>query len=179
MDMDDIVRVLVVDDHAGIRAGIASLICSEQPRMCCVGMAATAREALRLAQETRPDVVLLDVDLDGEDGLALIPALRRATPCSVLVLTSLSDPHVALAAARQGAQACLSKSAPADELLSAILRTMPVPNARLPTTSPFSEKARPMPHSAPGPPGPRSPQKTPPLTGVRQVNTFLNPTLLS
>lgn len=137
MDMDNIVRVLVVDDHAGIRAGIASLIRSEQPRMCCVGMAATAREALRLAQETRPHVVLLDVDLNGEDGLALIPALRRATPCSVLVLTSLSDPHVALQATRQGARECLCKSAPADELVSAILRTVPVPQAGQPAPTPI------------------------------------------
>ena len=137
MDMDDIVRVLVVDDHAGIRAGIASLIRSEQPRMCCVGMAATAREALRLAQETRPHVVLLDVDLDGEDGLALIPALRRAAPCSVLVLTSLSDPHVALEATRQGARGCLSKSAPADELVNAILRTIPRPQAGRPAPIPI------------------------------------------
>ena len=132
MQMDGIVRVLVVDDHAGIRAGIASLIGAEQPRMCCVGMAATAREALLLARETRPHVVLLDVDLDGEDGLALIPALRGAATCSVLVLTSLSDPHVALEARRKGAQACISKSAPADELVSEILRAVVLPQAGLP-----------------------------------------------
>lgn len=113
-------KVLVVDDHIGIRIGIASLINAEHPYMSAVGSAATAAEALAKAHALQPDVVVLDVNLDGEDGLALIPALRRAASCEVVVLTSLADPHVALHAHHMGARACLHKAAPASELLRVI-----------------------------------------------------------
>lgn len=114
------VKVLVVDDHVGIRIGIASLIDAEQPRMGCVGAVGTVDEALFHTCELQPDVVVLDVNLDGEDGLALIPALHRAAPCAVVVLTSLADCRVAELALRQGAHACLHKTAPAADLIAAI-----------------------------------------------------------
>jgi len=69
----------------------------------------------------QPDVVVLDVNLAGEDGLALIPVLHHAAPCAVVILTSLSDPNVAAYARRMGALACVHKSAPAAELLTSIL----------------------------------------------------------
>ena len=115
------VGVLVVDDHVGIRIGVASLIDAEQPRLYCAGTASTSREALLRTRELQPQVVLLDVNLDGEDGLALIPALHDAAPCTVVVLTCLSDPHVAVHALRQGAKACLHKTAPAADLIAAIV----------------------------------------------------------
>lgn len=112
--------VLVVDDHPGIRTGIARLVDAEYPRMQTVGVAATPDEALAGARAHRPRVVVLDVNLDGEDGLALIPALQRAGHCDVVVLTSLTDPHVTVHALRLGAHACLQKTAPAAELLACI-----------------------------------------------------------
>ena len=114
-------KVLVVDDHLGIRIGIAGLIDAERPRMRTVGTAATALDALKQATALQPDVVVLDVNLDGEDGLALIAALRDAAPCTVIVLTSLSDPVVSECARRLGAHACIHKSAPAAELITEIL----------------------------------------------------------
>jgi two-component system nitrate/nitrite response regulator NarL len=114
------VKVLVVDDHVAIRIGIASLIDAEQPRMGCVGAASTVHEALARTFELQPHVVVLDVNLDGEDGLALIPALHRAAPCTVVVLTSLADSCVAALALRQGAHACVHKTAPAADLIAAI-----------------------------------------------------------
>lgn len=114
------VKVLVVDDHVGIRVALSNLVDAEQPRMGCVGAASTVREALARTCELQPHVVVLDVDLDGEDGLALIPALQRAAPCSVVVLTSLADSRVSAHALRQGAHACLHKTAPAAELIAAI-----------------------------------------------------------
>jgi two-component system nitrate/nitrite response regulator NarL len=113
-------KVLVVDDHVGVRAGIASLVDAEWPRMRTVGTASTAAEAMAGARQWQPDVVVLDVDLDGEDGLALIPALRAASPCAVVVLTSLTDPHIAMHAQRLGAFACLNKTAPAGLLLDSL-----------------------------------------------------------
>ena len=121
MRIDSPVTVLVVDDHAAIRTGIANLIDAEQPRLHCVGTASTPGEALAHTRKARPHVVVLDVNLDGEDGLALIPALHHAAPCAVVVLTSLADPHVAMHALRQGAHACLHKTAPAADLIAAII----------------------------------------------------------
>ena len=120
MDMPRPIRVLIVDDHAGIRVGISSLVDAEHPRMCSVGTAATSAEAVAQAHALQPDVVVLDVNLDGEDGLALIPTLQRAASCEIVVLTSLMDPQLALHAYRLGARACLHKAAPAGELVQII-----------------------------------------------------------
>jgi len=124
MPIEGPVKVLVVDDHVGIRNGIASLINAEWPRMCSAGAAATAHEALTLARERQPHVVLLDVNLAGDDGLALIPALQQLAPCNIVVLTSLSDPRVAAHARRLGAHACLNKTAPAIELVACVFAAL-------------------------------------------------------
>lgn len=113
-------RVLVVDDHVGIRMGIESLINAEAPRMCSVGGAATPEQALLQVGTLQPDVVVLDVDLGGEDGLALIPLLQRVAPCGVMVLTSLTDLRVAQRAGDLGANDFMNKTAPASELLARI-----------------------------------------------------------
>lgn len=121
MSFHGLLRVLVVDDHAGIRAGLKSLVNAEHPRMGCVGIAGSASEALAQTRALRPDVIVLDVNLDGEDGLSLIPAIHRLTPCAVIVLTSLFDPMVTTSALTLGAFACLHKTAPAGDLLATIL----------------------------------------------------------
>jgi DNA-binding NarL/FixJ family response regulator/Flp pilus assembly pilin Flp len=138
MPIEGPVRVLVVDDHIGIRNGISSLIEAEQPLMCSVGSAASAAEALAQARERQPHVVVLDVNLAGDDGLALIPALQRAARCQIVVLTCLADPRVASHARRMGARACLHKTAPAADLLACILAAGHGDELAL-TTSPSSE----------------------------------------
>jgi DNA-binding NarL/FixJ family response regulator len=123
MPIESPLRVLIVDDHIGIRIGVASLIDAASPRMRCIGAAGTPAEALIRASQLQPDVVLLDVDLAGDDGLALIPALQGCSRCSVIVLTSLLDHRIALRASALGARACLQKTAPASELLDCIAAT--------------------------------------------------------
>lgn len=120
VEFEQSVKVLVVDDHAGIRRAVVSLIDAESPRMSSIGSAANAREAIALVQEHQPNVVVLDVDLGGDDGLALIPVLRRLAPCQIVVLTSLTDPSVAEQACRLGAYTCLNKMAPAVDLIAAV-----------------------------------------------------------
>ena len=120
MPFEGPVKVLVVDDHIGIRSGIASLMNAEWPRISCVGAAGTAGEALRLARERQPHVVVLDVNLADVDGLALMPLLQGLARCEIVVLTSLSDPRVAARARRLGAQACVHKTAPATQLVAAV-----------------------------------------------------------
>jgi DNA-binding NarL/FixJ family response regulator len=129
MQDSDALRVLVVDDHAGIRAGITSLIDAERPRLAVVGTAASADEAVEQALTLQPHVVVLDVNLGGDDGLAVIPALHRAAPCAVVVLSSLLDPQLPSLATRVGAHACLHKTAPAAELLHCIASARPAPFA--------------------------------------------------
>jgi len=113
--------VLVVDDHATVRHGISSLIDSLRPNLCSAGAAATLEEAIELTRILQPHIVLLDVNLAGDDGLALIRTLRSLAPCRVVVLTSLTDPKVSERALDLGAVACIQKTAPAGELIAALL----------------------------------------------------------
>ena len=81
------VRVLVVEDHAVVRAGLKMLI-ESRAGMMVVGEARGAREAVELAAQCRPDVVLLDLDLGDHSGLDFIAAIQNAAPQSkILVLT--------------------------------------------------------------------------------------------
>jgi DNA-binding NarL/FixJ family response regulator len=114
----DAIGVLVIDDQPAVRAGLARLIACIPQALRFVSTAATGAEALRLAARLKPEVVVLDVDLGGEDGLALIPQLA-ATAC-VLVLTSHGDAETRERAMRLGALAFVEKHRPAAELLGSI-----------------------------------------------------------
>ena len=112
------IKVLVVDDQPTVREGLARLIESAPLALRLVTTAATASEALSAAVRHNPDVVLLDVDLAGEDGLALIPTL--ALTAAVLVLTSHGDSVTRARAMQLGAQAFIEKHQPSADLLYAI-----------------------------------------------------------
>lgn len=112
--------VLVVDDEPGIRSGLRLLIDSEAPRLSTAGTAAHAAAALEMARRLQPALVVLDVNLGGEDGLALIAPMRRLAPCRVIVFTTAATPAVVQRALQLGAWACVSKTAPVDELLEAL-----------------------------------------------------------
>lgn len=114
------IGVLLVDDQRAILSGVGALIDSEAPRMRVVGRARDARSALELALGTRPDVIVLDVDLGGEDGLALIPKLRSCCGAAIVVFTGSNTPDVRRRARRLGATGFVSKTAPAAELIAAI-----------------------------------------------------------
>jgi len=114
-----LVGVLVVDDQLAVREGLARLIsCAAMP-LRCVTTAATGAEALSTAALMHPEVVVLDVDLAGEDGLALIPQLKKTA--GVLVLTSHGDPATRARARLLGASAFIEKHQPAADLLGSIV----------------------------------------------------------
>lgn len=113
------VAVLLVDDQQAVRDGLARLIGSAPLLLRAVASAATGVEALHTAAWLHPDVVVLDADLAGEDGLALIPQLA---PAVVLVLTCHADPATCERAARLGAWAFIEKHEPAAVLLDAVLQ---------------------------------------------------------
>ncbi|WP_331453343.1 response regulator transcription factor [Streptomyces sp. SS162] len=117
------IRVLVVDDHAVVRAGLVALL-NTALGIGAVGEAADAQSALAEAVRLRPDVALLDIDLPGgTDGIALAAALTARVPdCRPLMLTALDRPGHLERALRAGARGYLLKSATAEETADAIRR---------------------------------------------------------
>ena len=113
------VAVLVVDDQLAVREGLARLVACAPLVFRSIVTAASKAEALRLAAPLRPDVVVLDVDLAGEDGLALIGHFGPAA--GVLVLSCHGDEATRARAARLGALAFVEKHQPAAELLAALV----------------------------------------------------------
>lgn len=113
------IGVLVIDDQAAVREGLARLIACAPLSFRAVTSVGTGAEAMQTVAWLRPEVVVLDVDLAGEDGLALISRLGSA---AVLVLTCHGDPATRERAARLGAGAFIEKHQPASELLGALVR---------------------------------------------------------
>ncbi|MEU6265159.1 response regulator transcription factor [Saccharopolyspora shandongensis] len=119
--MTDAVRVLVVDDHPVVRAGLKALLAGDAG-IEVVGEAATAVEAVRQADAFRPDVVLMDLQLG--DGVEGVEATRRLlaldTPPRVLVLTTYDADTDITRAIDAGATGYLLKAGPPEELFQAI-----------------------------------------------------------
>ncbi|MEV4095560.1 response regulator transcription factor [Streptosporangium saharense] len=116
------IRVLLVEDQAMVRGALASLLGLE-PDIEVVGEAASGHEALRVALETRPDVVLLDIEMPGGDGITAGAGIREALPgCQVMILTTFGRPGYLRRAMEAGAVAFLVKDSPARELAAAIRR---------------------------------------------------------
>lgn len=113
-------RVCVVEDETLVRHGIRKLL-ELGGRVEVVAEARDGEEALAQIEQSRPDVVLLDVRLPRLDGIGVLRALREkpgAPPC--LVLTTFDDREVTLAAIREGARGFLRKDVSLDQLLEAI-----------------------------------------------------------
>lgn len=112
--------MFVIDDHPVLREGIKMLV-EAAGDVRVVGSSATASGAVALLGPLRPEVVLLDLDLGTEDGLAWLPRISAAAPESkVLILTALRDRARDEEALRAGARGLVLKDAAPDVLLSAI-----------------------------------------------------------
>ena len=114
------IRVLLVDDQAVVRRALRVRFHLE-PDLEVVGEASTGREALTLAQALTPDVVLMDIQMPGMDGIEATAALRRVVPQSVVVMLSIYDDAQTRGQAQAaGAVACVEKRGETETLLSAI-----------------------------------------------------------
>jgi two-component system response regulator NreC len=114
------VRVLVVDDHAVVRSGIALLLNAEGD-LEVVGEAGTAKDAIFTARSTKPDVILLDVVMPDQSGLDVIPQLLHENPdAKILMLSMQDDPHYVREAFEVGASGYVLKEAADNEVVTAI-----------------------------------------------------------
>ncbi|MFN3332698.1 MAG: response regulator [Caldilinea sp.] len=114
------IRVLVVDDHDLFRDGLISVI-RNQPDIEVVGEAGDGLEGLVMAQELRPHVVLMDINMPGTDGLEATKLLHQALPETAIVMLTMRDEKERIfEAIRNGAQGYLVKTIRAHELLEMI-----------------------------------------------------------
>jgi len=114
------IRILIVDDHGVVRQGLRMYLALD-PDLEVVGEAANGAEALRLAHELKPDVVLMDLLMPVMDGIAAIGAIRRELPdVEVIALTSVLEDSAAYGAMRAGAIGYLLKDTQADELCRSV-----------------------------------------------------------
>lgn len=115
--------VLIVDDHTVVRDGLKALI-SAEPGMRVIGAAGDGLEAVALARDLQPDVILLDLVMPRMDGVQATLEIKKVYPqARILVLTSFSEDHMVVSAIRAGAIGYLMKDTSSDELLQAIRDT--------------------------------------------------------
>ena len=116
----DPVRVLIADAEQGFRRFIRRIL-ERQPDLNVVGQASDAEEVVRLAQQLKPDVVLIDIDLPGLDGLEATRHIKASLPgMKVIMLSAVDGETYRNTAAKHGADGFLPKSAPVSEILSVI-----------------------------------------------------------
>jgi DNA-binding NarL/FixJ family response regulator len=117
----DVVRVLVVDDHA-LFAEALMLTLGIERRIEVVGSASSGLEAVSLAEALRPDVVLMDLHMPSMDGIEATRRVRMVSPASrVVIVTASRVREIAAHALAAGAERCLTKDTPALKLIDVIL----------------------------------------------------------
>ncbi|PWS46609.1 DNA-binding response regulator, partial [Streptomyces sp. FT05W] len=117
---DDPVRVVVVDDEELVRMALR-LVIDGEPDLTVVAEAADGNAALRVVDEQRPDVVLMDVRMPGRDGLDTArELLARPAPPRVLMLTTFDSSDLVLGALRVGALGFVLKDTPPSRILDAV-----------------------------------------------------------
>ena len=121
--MSNNIRVLVVDDHTVVRDGLIALL-SAEPGMEIVGSGSDGVEAVKLAKELNPDVILLDLVMPRMDGVQAIQEIKLDNPdARILVLTSFAENHQVFSAIKSGAIGYLMKDTSSEELIIAIRDT--------------------------------------------------------
>ncbi|HKQ72615.1 MAG TPA: response regulator transcription factor [Blastocatellia bacterium] len=115
-----IIRIMIVDDHPVVRAGLAGML-STQPDMKVIASASSCNEAIAMLETVKPDVILMDLRMSGMSGLDAIRAINlRTDPPRILVLTSFDTDEDIYQTVGAGAQGYILKDVPQDRLLEAI-----------------------------------------------------------
>ncbi|GAT65069.1 response regulator transcription factor [Planomonospora sp. ID91781] len=118
--MSDVIRIVIADDQAMVRAGL-KLVVESEPGMEVVGEAADGLEAVAVARRTRPDIVLMDISMPRMDGLtAARQLLDQPDPPRVVMLTTFDTDENLYAALRAGTSGFLLKVSPPEQLVEAV-----------------------------------------------------------
>ncbi len=117
---DKTIKVLLVDDHEMVRIGLAAVLGTEEG-IEVVGEASNGQDGIRLAREYEPDIVLMDLVMEGMDGIETTRRLLKHLPdCKVIVLTSFLDDEKMYPVIEAGAFSYLLKTSRASEIAEAI-----------------------------------------------------------
>jgi DNA-binding NarL/FixJ family response regulator len=117
-------RLLVVDDHPLLRDSLIKLVCSEKDIVCC-GEADNVADAKRLVEETKPDLMLLDLRLKSGDSLDLIKSMKVEQPeLKILVISQQDEMVFAERALRAGASGYVMKENATEEIFAAVRRVL-------------------------------------------------------
>jgi two-component system response regulator DesR len=145
------IRVLIADDQALVRGALASMLRLE-PGIDVVGEAGTGDEAEALALALQPDVMLIDIQMPGKDGIEVTAAISRSLPgCRVVICTTFGRPGYLTRAVAAGAVGFVVKDAPPEQLVEAVRRAAAglrqldptlVSKARLAGTNPLTPRER-------------------------------------
>ncbi|MEO5928346.1 MAG: response regulator transcription factor [Candidatus Kapaibacterium sp.] len=118
--MKNPIRILIADDHPIVREGLAAIL-GTQPDFEVVAQAADGAEAIDLAARLRPDVIMLDLEMPGVDGLEALRRIRAEWPeARVIIFTVFDTDERILSAVSAGAQGYLLKGVPREEIFAAI-----------------------------------------------------------
>jgi DNA-binding NarL/FixJ family response regulator len=114
------IRILVVDDHPVVRRGI-SVALARNAGFEVVGEAADGDAAIQAAHDRSPDVILLDIDLPGRNGLSVAEELHRELPdIKVVILSMFTSEGYVMQALKMGVQGCVPKESPIEEVSRAV-----------------------------------------------------------
>ncbi len=143
MEAEAPLRVLLVDDHALVRSAIRQAL--DAPDVEVVGEASSAEQAMAMAAELRPDIVLLDIDLPGMSGIEAVREMAPRLPdARIVMLTVSTDRRDLLGAVRNGAYGYLTKDLTGDALLRSVrgIRQGDLPMSRAHAATVMSHLAR-------------------------------------
>jgi NarL family two-component system response regulator LiaR len=117
---EEVISVLIVDDHTVVRDGLQALI-SAEPSMHVVAAVGDGIEAVELVKKLNPDVILMDLVMPHMDGIQATIEIKKDNPdARILILTSFAEDHQVFAAIKSGATGYLMKDSSSEELIQAI-----------------------------------------------------------
>lgn len=114
------IRILLVDDHKTMLWGLEKLLEGAAPEMQVVGTAHNNDSAVREGARLKPDVVVLDLDLEGRSSIEILPQLLQESGAKVMILSGNREQGLLMQAVRLGARGVVSKEAPAEVVLDSI-----------------------------------------------------------